>query len=37
MKKIPDYKTAKWDKRKDVILKEIHYDYEEGLFEWESQ
>lgn len=29
MKKIPDYKTAKWDKRKDVILKEIHYDYEE--------
>ncbi len=28
MKKIPDYKTAKWDKRKDVILKEIHYDYD---------
>lgn len=29
MKKFPDYKTTKWDKRKDVILKGMHYDYEE--------
>ena len=29
MKKFPDYKTAKWDKRKDTIRKGMHYDYEE--------
>ena len=28
MKKFPDYKIAKWDKRKEIILKEMHYDYE---------
>ena len=29
MKKFPDYKTAKWDKRRDMILQGMHYDYEE--------
>ncbi len=29
MKKFPDYKTAKWDKRRDISLKGMHYDYEE--------
>ena len=29
IKKFPDYKTAKWDKRKEIILREMHDDYEE--------
>ena len=29
MKKFPDYKTAKWDKWRDMIRQGMHYDYEE--------